>query len=202
MNSQLQTEHRFRTNPSHARGYSLVELAVTLGVASIVLVVLGTLSSFGLQSFLVMGNSAALDNRSRLAADQMTRELRQATGVLRYDVLPESKLLRLTNRVEGYAVEYSWNADTRTVTCQKTDAPAIVCLTDCDTWDAAFFQNVTLASISQPYLPATNQAGILDLNQARIIAFSWTCSRPVALSKARTGNAHNLQVALRNTNRP
>lgn len=186
----------------HEGGFSLVELAVTLGIASIVLVVLGMLSSYGLQSFLVMGNCATLDDKSRLAGDQLTRELRKATRVLRYDVQPEGKLLLLTNKVEGYAVEYFWNAESRTVTCEKTDEPPFVCLSDCYAWDATFFQNVPLASISQPYLPATNQFGILNLNEARIVSFSWKCSRPVALSKARTESAHSLQVALRNTAQP
>ena len=202
MNVVRHTTIQLRTNLRHARGYSLVELSITLGVGSIVLVVLAMLSSFGLQSFLVMGNCAALDDKSRLAADQTTRELRKATRVLRYDVQPDGKSLLVTNKVEGYAVEYSWNADSRTVTCQRTDESPFVFLNDCDTWEATFFQNVPLASLSEPYLPATNQFGILDLNHARIVALSWKCSRPVALSKARTENAHSLQVALRNPARP
>lgn len=185
-----------------ARGFSLVELAVTLGVGSLVLVVLGMLSSYGLQSFLVMGNCAALDDKSRLAADQMTRELRQATQVLRYDVQPEGKMLVLTNSLQGYSVEYFWSAASHTVTCEKTDEPQIVLLNDCDVWDATFFQNIPLPSMSQPYLPATDAAGVLNLNQARVVSLSWKCSRAVAVSKARTLNAQSLQVALRNTAQP
>jgi len=185
-----------------ARGFSLAELAVSLGIGSIVLVVLGMLSSYGLQSFLVMGNCAALDDKSRLASDQITRELRQATQVVRYDVQPEGKLLVLTNGLEGYSVEYFWNAENRTVTCDKTEEPQSICLSDCDTWDATFFQNVPQASMSCPYLPATNQFGILNLNEARIVSLSWRCSRPVAVSKARTENAQTLQVALRNAAQP
>jgi len=202
MNARRQTAPDFRKSQHRAGGYSLVELAVTLGVASIVLVVLGMLSSFGLQSFLVMGNCAALDDQSRLAADQMTRELRKATRVLRYDVQPEGKVLLLTNKVDGYAVEYFWNANSRAVTCEKMDEPPYVCLSDCDTWDAAFFQNVPLATAANSYLPATNEFGILNLKQARIVSFSWKCSRPVALSKAKTENEQTLQVALRNAAQP
>ena len=183
-------------------GFSLVELAVTLGVGSIVLVVLGILSSYGLQSFLVMGNCAALDDKSRLASDLITRELRQATQILRYDVIPEGKSLLLTNSVEGYSIEYFWNAEARTLTCDKTDEPQAVYLSDCDAWDATFFQNVPLASVSHSYLPATNEIGILNLNQAHIVSLSWKCSRPVALSKSRTENVKFLQVALRNAAQP
>ena len=142
MKRSLQNSNKHRPG---ARGFSLVELVITIGIGSLVLVVLGMLASYGIQSFLVMGNCAALDDKSRLAADQITRELRQATQVLRYDVQPESKSLVLTNSLEGYALEYFWSADNRTVTCEKTGQPQSVCLSDCDTWDATFFQNVPLA---------------------------------------------------------
>ena len=195
-----------RANFCHARksrsgtnGFSLVELAVTLGIGSIVLVVLGMLSFYGLQSFLVMGNCAALDDKSRLASDQITREIRQATRVLRYDIQPEGKLLVLTNSLEGYSVEYFWNAETRTVSCDKSDQLPSICLSDCDVWNATFSQNFPLASMSSPYLAATNESGMLDLNQARIVSLSWKCSRPAAVSRTRTESAHTLRVALRNS---
>ena len=194
----LRQTHQAQNRP-YRGGFSLVELAVTLAIGSIVLAVLGMLASFGLQSFLVMGNCAALDDKSRLAADQMTRELRQATQVLRYDAQPESKLLVLTNSLEGYGIEYFWSAESRKVTCDKSDQPQVICLSDCDEWNPTFFQNVALPSLSSPYLPATNQLGMLDLKQARIVSLSWRCSLPVAVSKAKTENAQTLQVALRNT---
>jgi Tfp pilus assembly protein PilW len=196
-----------RETPRYARrsarisGFSLAELAVTLGIGSIVLLVLGMLSFYGLQSFLVMGNCAALDEKSRLASDQITREVRQATRVLRYDVQPEGKLLVLTNSLEGYSVAYFWNAETRTVSCDKTDQSPSLCLTDCDVWNPTFFRNVPLAATSS-YLGATNESGTLDLNQARIVSLSWKCSRPVAVTKARTESAHTLRVALRNSAQP
>ena len=184
------------------RAFSLVELAVTLGIGSIALVVLGMLASYGLQSFIVMGNCAALDDKSRIAADQISRELRQATGVLRYDVEPDSKRLLLTNSLQGYFVDFVWNADSRTLTLQKTDEAPSVCLSDCDAWEATFFQNLPLASVAQPYLPATNNSGVLDLKRAHIISMSWKCSRPVAVSNARTESAQTIQAALRNASLP
>jgi hypothetical protein len=200
-NTRKNLRHAQRSSSS-VNGFSLVELAVTLGIGSIVLVVLGMLSFYGLQSFFVMGNSAALDDKSRLASDQITRELRQATRVLRYDVQPEGKLLVLTNSLKGYSVEYYWNAETRTVSCDTSAQSPFICLSDCDVWNASFFQNVPLASMSPPYPGATNALGMLDLNQARVVSLSWKCSRPVAVSKIKTESAHTLRVALRNSAQP
>ncbi len=184
------------------RALSLIEMIVTLAVGAIVLVVIGLLSAYGLRSFLVMGNCAALDDKNRLAADQITRDLRQATRVLSYETDADSKTLLLTNTVQGFSAQYLWSADTRTLTCEKTDQPQVTCLTDCDSWEAKFFQNLPLAATTQLLLPATNTSGMLDLNQARVVNLSWKCSRPVAGSKIKTESTQTLRVVLRNAAQP
>lgn len=107
----------------------------------------------------------------------------------------------LTNRLEGYLLQYVWNAADCTLTSQKADEPPVVCLTDCDDWAAEFFQNQLQASATTPYWPATN-GGELDLDQARIVSLSWKCRCPVAGSRITTESAQTVQVALRNSVRP
>jgi len=202
MKSRIQTSsYSPRALPGN-RGFSLVEMAVTLGVGSLVLVVIGMLSFCGMRSFLIMGNCVTLDDKSRIAADQITRDLRQATQVLRYEADADGKRLVLTNSVQGVLVDYVWNAETRTLTCEKTDQPQFTCLNDCDAWEATFFQNIPLASVSSPYLPATNVIGGADVNLARIVSLSWKCSRPVTGSNTKTESAQTLQIALRNAGQP
>jgi len=199
----LPIEVRARQQTASRRsGFSLMEMIVAVAIASMVLVVLGLLSLNGLQSFLLIGNSTALDARSRLAADQITRELRQAAGVVQYEVDAESRTLVLTNRLEGSLVQFTWSAADRTLTCEKSGQPAVTCLTDCDSWSAEFFQNQPLPSVTQPYLPATNGVGQPDLEQARIVSLSWVCSSPVLGSKIKTQSAQSIMVALRNTVSP
>jgi Tfp pilus assembly protein PilV len=197
MKSEVQISFPPKSRLGH-RGFSLVEMAVSLGVGSLVLVVIGMLSFCGMRSFLVMGNCVAMDDNSRIAADQMTRDLRQATQVLRYEVDADGKKLVLTNSIQGISVEYFWNAATRTLTCEKTDQPQLTSLNDCDAWEATFFQNIPLPSASNPYLPATNVVGGPELNLAHIVSLSWKCSRPVTGSKTKTESAQTLQIALRN----
>jgi hypothetical protein len=129
-------------------------------------------------------------------------DLREADQVLDYETATDGARLTLTNSAHGIAVEYTWSADTRTLICQKTGQPQSTCLKDCDSWAATFFQNLPQTSMSQPFLPATNSMGKLDLDLARIVNLSWKCSRPVAGSKTRTDAAQNLRIVLRNSPQP
>jgi Prokaryotic N-terminal methylation motif len=183
-------------------GLSLVEMAVALAVGSIVMLVLGLLSLDGLRSFLVMGNCAALDQKNRFVSDRITRDLRQATRILSYQSDADGKTLVLTNSLQGSAIAYTWDAETRTLTCTETGEPPFTCLTDCDSWEALFFQNLPQMSATAPFLPATNGVGALDLNQARVVTLSWKCSRPVTGASWKTESAQTLQIALRNTAQP
>jgi hypothetical protein len=177
-------------------------MAVAMGVGSIVLLIIGILSMYGLRSFLVMGNCAAMDARNRLVSDQITRELRQATRVLNYRSDADGRTLVLTNSLQGVSVAYTWEAETRTLTCEKSDQSPVTCLTECDLWEAFFFQNLPQPSTTEPFLPATNAAGALDLGRARLVTLSWKCSRPVAGTSWKTESAQTLQIVLRNAAQP
>jgi hypothetical protein len=127
-----------------------------------------------------------------------SRDLRHVTEVVRYEIDDDSKRLVLTNGVAGFSIDYVWTAATRTLTCVKTDQPQVVCLRDCDSWDAQFFQGTPQASGIQPFLAATNSAGALDLGTARVVGLSWKCSRPVVGSSVKTESAQTVRVVLRN----
>lgn len=190
-----------RSRPG-ARGMSLIEMMVALGIGSIVLVVIGLLSMYGLRSFLVMGNCAALDDQNRLVADRVSRDLRDASKVLEYQADADGARLLVTNNAEGITVEYLWSADTRTLICRKTDEPQSTLLTECDAWQAAFFQNLPQPSVTHPFTPATNAMGATDYTLARVVNVSWTCSRPLAGGSLKTDAAQALRVVLRNLNQP
>ena len=184
------------------RGLSLVEMMVAIGLGSIVLAILSLLFLNGLRCFLVMGNSSILYQRNRVAATRFARDLRQATGVLNYQSDATSKTLVLTNSLEGVAVTYTWDTEGRTLKCAKTGQPEFTCLTDCDFWEAQFFQNLPQPSVTEPFLPATNGVGDIDLHQARVVNLSWRCSLPLTGTTLNTESAKSLQIALRNSAQP
>jgi hypothetical protein len=179
-------------------GLSLMEMAVAMGVSSLILVIIGLLSLSGLRSFLVMGNCAALDQRNRLLSDQLSRDLREASKVVRFQTDTDGTTLVLTNTVASISVSYVWDREARTVTCTKTDQSPVIGLKDCDSWEVQFFQNLPQPSASEPFLPVASTVGVPDLGQARIVTLSWKCSRPVAGTGWNTESTQTVQVALRN----
>lgn len=177
---------------------SLVEMAVALGVASITLMIVGLLSLYGLRSFAVMGNFADLDEEGRRAVDRVSRDLRQASGILSYKSSADARRLVATNALTGTTVTYTWDAEAQTLTSEETGEPPVVCLTDCESWQPSFFQDQPQPSSVMPLLPATNQAGQLDLTLARVIKMTWRCSRTVPGMHVATESAPSLQIVLRN----
>jgi hypothetical protein len=173
-------------------------MAVALGVASIALMILGLLSLYGLRSFAVMGNFADLDEKGRLAVDRISRDLRQATGVVSYRSSADRKTLVLTNALAATTVTYVWDADTRTLTSEEPGESPVVYLTDCESWNPSFFQDLPQPSTVLPLLPATHSTGQFELQSARVVKMTWQCSRSVPGMKGTTESAPSLQIVLRN----
>lgn len=187
-----------KANRFNERGLSLMELVVAMGVGSLALVIIGMLTLFGLRSFVAMGSYTDLDAKSRNALDLMSRDIRQATGVVRYSTNEYSKTLLLTNATRNLSLRYTWDADARTLACAKSGQPETIYLGECDEWNVAFYQRTPLPNQPLTFLPATNSNGTLATNLCKLIALSWKCSRPVPGSPWQTETVQTTQIVLRN----
>lgn len=178
-------------------GMSLVEVMVASGVAALALMVVGTLAMFGLRSFVAMGNYTDLDARSRNALDLMSRDLRQAAAV-GYTTNDYSKTLLLTNTLGNRFLRYTWDADNRTLTAERSGQPESLYLGECDEWNVAFYQSTPAPNQPLAFLPATNAAGGLDLARCKLISLAWKCSRPLPGGQGKTETVQATEVVLRN----
>jgi prepilin-type N-terminal cleavage/methylation domain-containing protein len=183
---------------TRARGMTLVEVMVAVGLGSMLLASASSLWLFGSRSFVAMGNYSSLDTKSRNALDQMSRDLRQATQVIAVQNSGTSKRLAVTNALTGTGITYSWEATPRTLVCQKTGQPEQVYLTECDRWDFELYQRTPQKNGSYVFFPATNTAGIYDLSVCKLINMTWKCSRTILGSKVNTESVQTAQVVLRN----
>jgi prepilin-type N-terminal cleavage/methylation domain-containing protein len=182
--------HTRRTGDCH--GMTLIEMLVASAVGLLVLTVVSVLSVYALRSFTAMGNYADLEAKSRAALDRITRDLRQATGVVSTNALGTDKRLRLTNAVEGITLEYIWDADSRELVCDSGGAVHTY-LTECDEWNFTLYQRTPMPGSTNQFWPTAN------FPMCKMIEMNWKCSRTILGKKWNTESAQFARIVLRTT---
>ncbi|HEV2207441.1 MAG TPA: hypothetical protein VG167_01615 [Verrucomicrobiae bacterium] len=198
------------SNPSHVvaprvgrrtlAGLSMIELMIALGLGSLVLAAVGSLSLFGTRSSLAIVNYTDLDSKSRYALDVIGREVRQATAVLAIQTnAAATEYIRLTNAVQGVTVQITYSPNARTVTLSKTGQADQVLLAQCDQWNLGLYQRTPwITSTNILFYPSTNATGVLDLSVCKLVSLSWKCSRQILAQKVNTESVQAAQLVLRN----
>ena len=183
--------------PSHARpsgdcsAMTLIEMLVALSVGVLIMTVVAVLSVYALRSFTAMGNYADLESKSRFALDRITRDLRQATGVVNFNQSGPDKWIRLTNALEGVRLTYTWYADERVLECEREGQPAHRYLTECDEWNFTLHQRTPMPGLTNQFYPTTNAAS------CKMIEMNWKCSRTMLGRKWHTESAQSARIVLR-----
>jgi hypothetical protein len=185
---------RFSKSQSRrSRGFTLIETVVAVGLATLVMAVLATLSIYSARTFSAMSNYVDLDVHSRNALDIIAREVRQSTAVVDCRTNGSVSYITLTNVDTASFVKVSWNMDAATLSLQKTGQPTQVVLTGCDRWQTWLFNrapNVNSTNLS--FNAATNLAS------CKLVNMSWKCSRTILGSKLNTESVQTAQIVLRN----
>lgn len=178
---------------------SLVELLIAAAIGSIVLTAVAALSVYGARSSVALVNYTDLDGKSRYAADWISEDIRQSTGVIDFQTNLPVKYITLTNSSAATAMTVTYDANARTLTVQKTGVQPYTALTECDRWDFGFYQRTPLVTTTNLlFYPATNNVGQLDLRLCKLINLSWKCSRTILAQKVNTETVQAAQLVLRN----
>ena len=169
---------------SHVSGMSLVEMAVGLGIGSILLIALAALSYYSSYSFVSLANYVDLDRFNRNAMDTMTAEIRQANKVTAYT----------TNSItfedyDGLPLAYTYSPGAKTLTRVKNGASTVL-LRDCDSLSFAIAQRNPIAGSYDFYPVAT--AGT-----AKIVNVTWKCSHSILGKVANTENVQTARIVIR-----
>ena len=178
------------------RGMTLIELLVASAIGALVLAVVAVLSVYALRSFTAIGNYADLEAKSRTALDRITRDVRQATGVVSFDQSGPDKWLRLTNALEGVRFEYYWDAAGRVLECIKDGQDGQVVqtyLTGCDEWNFSLYQRTPMQSSTNQFYPTTDAA------TCKMVEMTWKCSRTMLGKKLNTESPQSIRIVLRTT---
>lgn len=171
---------------------TLMEVMVALGIGSMVLAIIAVATVFGARSFVALGNYSVLDQQSRLGVDQMTREIRQSTALLRTNASPKG--LVFTNANTRTTVTYSWDPNTKLLTAKYSNeaAPRQI-LKNCDDWQFKIWQRTPYANQTNVFYSATNAS------LCKLVDMTWKCSRTVGGTKLlNTETIQTAQIVLRN----
>jgi len=180
-------------------GWTLVEVMVAMGVGSIILAAVGSVTMYSAKTSLAMVNYSDLDSKSRYALDVITRELREASAVLSFQTNLPTMTLTLTNADLGETITLTYDSNAGTVVLSKTGQPDLTALTECDIWNFGMYQRTPYVTATNVlYYPATNSAGALDVNLCKLISLSWRCSRTIFAQKVNTESVQAAQIVLRN----
>ncbi len=146
-----------------------------------------------------MGNYISLDRKSRNTLDVLSREIRNATGVVAFNTNLPARWLTLTNASQATAVTLTYDSNARTLVMTKTGQAAQTYLTECERWDFGLFSRAPLLSTNNiTFYSATNTTGVMDVTLCKLISMSWKCSRTVLGSKFNTESVQTAQIVMRN----
>jgi len=165
--------------------FTLVELMVAFGLGLIVMAAIALLAYFSSRSFATMTNYTEMSQRTQLALDKMSREIRQARQLTSYSTNSVTLL-----DINGSPLEFTYNP-ARKELVRVSGGVATTYLTGCDSLHFWVYQHTAKSNSFDCYPPAY-------VTNGRVIQVTWTCSRLVRGSKANTENVQSSKIALRN----
>ena len=165
-------------------GISVLEMLVACGLASLVFAATAMLWVFSARSFVALGNYGDLEQASRNALDQMSREIRQTKGLNTYS--PTS--LTFQDWDNG-SLTYVYDSNARTLTRQKNGLNTLL-LGQCDYLNFNISQRNPSNNFT--FYAATNAS------MAKLVDVSWRCSRTILGAKINTESVQTAKIVIRN----
>jgi len=173
------------TSTKRRLGFTLVEMAIGLGVASIVMMALGSLSGYTARSMAALANYTDLDQNSRTALDTMSQEIRQTRR------LTDGSTNRLVfEDSDGGQLQYFYDKDSKTLRRQKNGGGSKVLLDNCQQLTFSMYQRNPVAGSYDVYPTATPAT-------CKLIQLRWTCSRNLIRTDANSESVQSSKIVIR-----
>jgi Tfp pilus assembly protein PilW len=182
-------------------GMTLVEIMIASAISTVVIAIVAVLVIFAVRSFAALANYQVLDQASSSAADHMSREVREATGVSSFKNVGTTKwiLFANTNASPNYTIRYEWTQAAKTLTSQRSDqAEPEVLLEGCERWDFTFQQRTPLRGPAFGF--STNMVNPVE---AKLVTMTWKCTRALGgTGLFNTESVQTAQIVIRNQKTP
>ena len=166
-------------------GFTLLEVMMASGVGLMALLVIMLLSLYSSRSFAAIANYVDMDERSQLALDKMSREIREAHRLVGYT--PTSITIEDKN---SNPVQFIYDADARTLV-RSSGGVTTTNLSECDSLKFSNYQGTIRSNTFDAYDERY-------ITNARLIQVTWTCSRSILGAKMNTESVQSAKIVIRN----
>jgi hypothetical protein len=177
-------ELKITYSKSRQKATALADILVAMGVGSILMVAVGSLSLFTGRSLAALTNYADLDSASRTALDIITRDIRQTTSLYEYS----SNSLTFVDYDNGM-LKFVYSPGAKTLTRIKGNETKVL-LKECDYFQFTLWQRNPVPGTFD--LVATTNA---DLCKA--VNLTWVCSRKILGQPVNTESVQTARIILR-----
>ena len=175
------TRSRFRRKSA---GVTLAETTMSVGVASLVLIAIASISMVSGRSFVAFANSVDLNSANRIAMDTLTRDVRECERVSSFT---ETQLV--IRDTAGLDVTYSFDANRRTLTRTRNGVSKTL-LSGCESLQFRIAQRNPVNGSYDVYPTAS-------ASDAKVVNVSWNCSRSILGHRANTENVQTARIVIR-----
>jgi prepilin-type N-terminal cleavage/methylation domain-containing protein len=167
------------TNRSIRNGFTLIEMLVGVSLGLLILAGVGSVYIFSAKSFTSMSNYSELSGKNRHASDIVSRDIRTALNISS----ATTNVLVLHSR--GGDITYAFDPLAQTLSRAQLGQTQVLL-------QAVSFLNFQLYArptngASYEQFPATSATN------AKLVAFTWSCSRRVFAAET---NSHGVEAAL------
>ncbi len=169
---------------------TLVEIMVAMGIGSLILLVLGSVTLYSARSFSSMANYSEINRMSRKALDEMTRDIRQSRGLVSFTTSPETSVLVFRTDSVGTNA-FSLIHDKKTGVLKQVRAGAENILsTDCSYFEARLFQRNPIEN-TLTFVPTTEPA------KCKLVQLDYTFSRRTGPFITNSESVQSMKIVIR-----
>lgn len=178
-------ENRVHPGKTRQSAFTLIEVLIASSISLVLAGILAVFFMFSLRSFAAMTNYTDMNQKSQLALDKMSKDIRQARSLTSYTT---NSLTFLD--VNNQTLLYTYNANNGTLT--RSNAGVVTTyLTNCDSLQFWIYQHTPISNTFDCYVPA-------GATNTRVIQMTWHCSRKILGTKATTETVESATLSLRN----
>jgi hypothetical protein len=174
-----------RHGRAQSSAFTLIEVLVASTLGLLVCLTIVLLSIFSSRTFVSIANYVHMDQRSQLALDKMSREIRQAKR------LTEFSAQSLTFDDADYRpLRFIFDAKARTLS-RVSEGVTNTYLSDCDSVEFSKYVGIPISNTFDAYEPSY-------VTNTRLIRVRWICSRKILGATMNTESVQSAKIALRN----